>query len=74
MIFLKGVHHFFVENGTKLKFSGLNVNRLEILLRAQRGMTLHNWIIYCFFSDKILILNGAQLGFKTYGKKQEFFR
>jgi len=41
---------------------------LEILLQAQRGMTLHDWTIFCFVLVKILILNGAKLGFKMYGK------
>jgi len=53
---------------SKKKFSRFNVNRFEISLQAQRGMTLHNWTICCFVLVKILILIGPKLGFKIYGK------
>jgi len=32
------IFYIFVKNGQKIKFPGFNVNRLEIKLRAQRGM------------------------------------
>jgi len=57
----------FAKNFEKLHFLVLNVNRFEILLRTQRGVTLLVWTICCVDSDKILILFDGKLGFLANG-------
>jgi len=53
-IFYKG-SLFLQKNGKNQKFLGLNANRLEIKIRAQRGMTLLILIFYCDMPAKTLI-------------------
>jgi len=53
-IFYKGLHHLFLAKMAKIKNCQVLMSRLEIKLRAQRGMTILILTFVCIMPAKTL--------------------